>query len=84
MSISNTHCKNKHRCNVSPFPEEAGGNLLGVTFYSHRENLFPEPVSRWKSPVHMNKKKSWTGPIYAYFLYWSAQAAITKYHRLGV
>ena len=57
MSISNTHCKNKHRCNVSPFPEEAGGNLLGVTFYSHRENLFPEPVSRWKSPVHMNKKK---------------------------
>ena len=28
-------------------------------------------------------KKSWTGPIYASFLYWSAQVAITKHHRLS-
>ena len=51
-------------------------------FILPQEKSLSKTSFKVKSPVHMNKK-SWTGPIYASFLYWSAQVAITKHHRLG-
>ena len=51
-------------------------------FILPQEKSLSKTSFKVKSPVHMNKK-TWTGPIYASFLYWSAQVAITKHHRLG-
>ena len=54
IAIADAHCKNKHRCNISPFPEVAAGNLLGVMFYTPTGKISFQNQFQGESPVHMN------------------------------
>ena len=57
IAIADAHCKNKHRCNISPFPEAAAGNLLGVMFYTTTGKIsFQNQFQGEKSSSHELKK----------------------------